>query len=156
MHVDLTLPQYSDRVLRCSACCLACFKPAHVHWAALGRLVWLHLLAHQAWVQALRHLLALGSSILVGHVPASVDADLLQVLELHGLEVSFFLLLLTPRLLASMSSGVPSGSRGRLLCQIIGSHVLGRLLELPVADPLLIGVHLVLLAAEVYLVLVDD
>lgn len=155
MHVDLALPQDANRILWRSACCYASIKATHVDGSALSRLIRLHLLTHQAWVQALRHLWALRCPVFVRQVPPCDGAGLLELVERNPLLVPIFLVLFTPRLLGSVGADVAVGGSGCLLRHIVRSHVLRCLLQLSVAHSLFVCVHPVLLAAKVDLVLVD-
>lgn len=115
----------------------------------------MHVLAHRARIQALRHLVALRGPVLLHYVSPARRTSILQIIERHRL-LCILLLLLTPRLLRAMGGRVAIRGRGRLLRQVVRRHVLGRLLELPGAHSVVVCVHLVLLAAEVDLILIDN
>ena len=158
VHVYLALPQHFYRILRRASerYRAIAVELANVDVPALRRLVWLYLLAHQAWVQTLRHLRPLRRPILVCYVllVAHAAGQLLELFEGHGVLRCLLLVLLLPCFLASLTWTTVRGGH-HLLGEVILRHILGRLLELPIAHSLVICVHPILLAAEVDLVLVD-
>ena len=159
VHVYLALPQHFYRILRRASerYRTIAVELADVDVPALRRLVWLYLLAHQAWVQTLRHLRPLRRPVLVCYVllVAHAASYLLELFERHCILRGLLLVLLLACFLASVTAWTAVRGGHHLLGKVILRHILGRFLELSIAHSLVICVHPVLLAAEVDLVLID-